>query len=530
MATGTREALERSELETILASGIFAESPSFAKLLTYICEKYWEGEGSQLKEYSLGVEALGRPSDFDPSENAIVRVKVHRLREKLKKYYENEGAGHRLIIAIRPGHYVPQFLVANGDRPGSSTAPEGYAEGPNPLPQQPSASPGFNSVSPSQPADTARRTHWRYVPILAGIAVLAAVVFFKLVLHAPHSAARAKAQVTAEKPVAALPGSVSDARIIAGYTGKEYVDHVGEAWLGDRYFRGGYARASPGGLILRTLDPALFATCRTGDFSYDIPLKPGDYQLWLYFIEAFYGPGMPWGGGVGSRSFEVQANGRTLLNHFDIYSDAGGDFVNDERVFKDVHPAADGYLHLAFIRESGDPLINAIKIEPGTPGRLLPVRIAARDAPYTGKDRERWSADRYFHGGSLARWSQTEDTPEGGLYAGERFGNFSYAIPVAPGKYTVTLYFCEHFFGPDAPGGGGEGSRVFDVYCDGMTLLKNFDIFKEGGGWRKPVIKTFRGIEPNPQGKIELYFDPEVNNALVNAISVVDESGAASSQ
>jgi hypothetical protein len=110
MVVEQQQDLEREELHSILASGILAKSPNLAKLLSYICERYWEGKSGQLKEYNLGVDALGRPPDFDPAASAIVRVEVHRLREKLKKFYENGGANHRIAIFLPPGRYVPQFV------------------------------------------------------------------------------------------------------------------------------------------------------------------------------------------------------------------------------------------------------------------------------------------------------------------------------------------------------------------------------------------------------------------------------------
>jgi hypothetical protein len=113
------------------------------------------------------------------------------------------------------------------------------------------------------------------------------------------------------------------------------------------------------------------------------------------------------------------------------------------------------------------------------------------------------------------------DDPE--LYRYERFGNFSYAIPVAAGgKYTVRLRFAEHWFGPGRTGGGGRGTRLFDVYCNGRTLLRNFDIFGEAGSLRA-LDKSFRGLEPNAQGKLVIDFVPVRNYALVNAIEVLDE-------
>jgi hypothetical protein len=136
-----------------------------------------------------------------------------------------------------------------------------------------------------------------------------------------------------------------------------------------------------------------------------------------------------------------------------------------------------------------------------------------------------WGADRYFrHGSTVARSEPVSNTPDPEIFAAERFGNFTYTIPVADGRYTVTLRFAETWFGPGKPGAGGAGSRTFDVYCNGIALLRNFDIFRTAGGAQRAIEKTFHGVTPNAQGKIELSFVPVVNYACVNAIEVVDES------
>ncbi len=105
------------------------------------------------------------------------------------------------------------------------------------------------------------------------------------------------------------------------------------------------------------------------------------------------------------------------------------------------------------------------------------------------------------------------------IYERERYGHFSYAIPVAQGQYDVTLYFAESFWGPEQPGGGGTGSRIFDVYCNGTTLLKDFDMFKEAGA-NHQIAKTFRGLAANAQGTLLLSFVPRKNYA-----SCVGDSG-----
>jgi hypothetical protein len=71
---------------------------------------------------------------------------------------------------------------------------------------------------------------------------------------------------------------------------------------------------------------------------------------------------------------------------------------------------------------------------------------------------------------------------------------------------------------------GGPGSRVFDVYCNGVALLRSFDIFKEAGGEGRPLDRTFSGIRPNAQGKIVLTFVPVASMPSLNAIEVVEDS------
>jgi hypothetical protein len=135
-----------------------------------------------------------------------------------------------------------------------------------------------------------------------------------------------------------------------------------------------------------------------------------------------------------------------------------------------------------------------------------------------------WRPDNYFMNGRLSTKAQPiSGSSEPDLFSGERFGHFRYAIPVdTRGQYTLVLHFAEFYFGSQA-GAGGVGSRVFKVMCNGETLLDNFDIFREAGRLHE-VTKTFRHVKPSPQGKLNLTFEPVVNNATVSGIEVLDES------
>src|ERR1039458_138446 len=101
---------EKREFQSLLASGILDRAPNLAQVLTYVCEKYFEGAAEQIKEYNIAVEALGRPAGFDQKRDSIVRVEAHRLRKRLREYYEAEGAAHSVRIDIPSGRYAPIFV------------------------------------------------------------------------------------------------------------------------------------------------------------------------------------------------------------------------------------------------------------------------------------------------------------------------------------------------------------------------------------------------------------------------------------
>jgi hypothetical protein len=540
MPTRTPTEIGWEELERVLASRIFARSPSQAKMLRYIATKCLAGREDEIKEYTIGVEALGRPSGFDPKQDSVVRVEAHRLRDKLERYYETEGADDPVVISLQVGNYIPQFLhrseagkAAAGMSLARTFAPppeDGEAHGTPSAALQSVIGGMGGSIATANGHGTRTRQairslvgngKWRFgIPLL--VVFVAAYVWVGSRVNWRHRSAGA-APLLLTGPPAVLQGNA--VRIICGYFKRDYVDRNGETWGPDRYHSGGSAILEPQVLIARAPDPTLFQTAREGEFSYNIPLKPGTYELRLYFVETYYGPGTHSGGGETSRLFAINLNGKRLLSDFDIYSDAGGTDIADVRVFKDVSPAADGELHLSFVKALDAPILNALEIIPTRQGEIRPIRIICQENSYTDVAGRLWKRDRYFLRGRLAGDPTTVlGTPDPHLYAEERYGNFSYAIPVAEGRYAVTMCFDETYFGPDDPGKGGVGSRVFDVYCNGIALLRNFDIFKEAGGDNRALVRTFHGLQPNAQGKLLLSFVPVKNYASVRAIEVTEDS------
>jgi adenylate cyclase len=98
------------QLALIVNSPEFISSPRLCRFLTHIVNRTRQGDLDNLKEFSIAMEVFDRTSEYDPNIDAIVRVEARRLRAKLKAYYERgAGGSDPVLIALRPGSYVPIF-------------------------------------------------------------------------------------------------------------------------------------------------------------------------------------------------------------------------------------------------------------------------------------------------------------------------------------------------------------------------------------------------------------------------------------
>jgi hypothetical protein len=517
---------ERAEWETVIAD--FSRTPRLAKLLRHLGELYFANRADEINEFQIATTVFGRSEVvFDSSSDSIARVEAHRLRKKLKEYYETQAQDHSVVISLPPGGYVPSFF----HRPEASTARQpasvgaqttdldsSESEGSSNPPDSPAPPVAGQKDLPESPKMSSRWRPGRKVLWAFGaVVLLSCATIFLLRKHTARQDQGGVQNGAAAASESAPPPTGQDGapiRLLCGYDGAPRIDSSGAYWAADSYFAGGIARARPDPYITRTSDPMLFDHWRLDEMKYDIPLKPGPYELHLYFVA-------PTNDEAGRSYIEVLINGKTLLTGFNIRDDAQGADVADERIFKDIYPAEDGKLHLAFTSEKSTPSINAIEIIPGIPHKQLPIRLVAQSSAVRDHLGNLWHSDAYALGGSITDQPEiVTGTPDPKLYAQERFGHFSYAIPVDPrGRYTLILHFAELYWAADP----GVGRRVFNVYCNGKTLLENFDIFKEAGSLHG-LAKTFSHLKPTKEGKLDITFEPIENNATVSAIEVIDES------
>lgn len=114
-----REAI-LTALDRLLAWPEISRSPQLGKFLAYIVQRTLEGDEQAIKAYSIAVDVFGRPADFDPQADPIVRVQARRLRALLDDYYRNAGVGEVIQIHLPVGRYVPEFVAV--PEPGESIA------------------------------------------------------------------------------------------------------------------------------------------------------------------------------------------------------------------------------------------------------------------------------------------------------------------------------------------------------------------------------------------------------------------------
>jgi hypothetical protein len=429
------------------------------------------------------------------------------LRKKLEQYYATAGADHSIQIRLPAGKYLLQFE---------------RKEKPFALP------PGFPDTLPPV-AGPVERVPLRTRPVRASwaaVAVTGAAVLLLLgtILSMPKkSATLAKLQsVLSDVQLNDDRGLVEPAmaaqdtaiRFQFGAASPSYIDAAGRTWLPDQYCKGGSTFSHPNHEIQGTDDPALLQQGREGKFQCRIPAPPGSYQLLLLFADTA-------GDKEGARQVDVSIN-NTPIAELDIVDEGGGDDVMVGKVYSGVHPMSDGAIHLDFTSDAS--FVNAAELTPSASSRVLPLRMLAGPAVIRDDQGSLWQPERFFRGGR--RTAHTDVLPKvtnPRLYEWERYGHFRYLIPVVAGKeYKVRLYFSEQWFGKSNGGSGGVGSRVFDVYCNGTTLLKDFDILKQSGDGT--MVVTFDHVKPTAHNMLELYFTPVTNYPLINAIEVEPES------
>lgn len=95
-------------LKIVVESQTFREAHRLRDLLSYLVNE--SVEGRKPKEASIAIDVLGKDKDFDSKGDAIVRVYINNLRNKLEQFYLSDQADTiDYRIRIPKGRYEVEF-------------------------------------------------------------------------------------------------------------------------------------------------------------------------------------------------------------------------------------------------------------------------------------------------------------------------------------------------------------------------------------------------------------------------------------
>ena len=112
--------LLREQAQKIVQSGALGRSRSYARLLEFLVE--CAGSSRVPKELEIAIEVFGRGADFDPSQDSMVRVYAHNLRQKLEHHYATTGRAEPQHLMLARGEYRVS-LSAEGNGHVAEAAP-----------------------------------------------------------------------------------------------------------------------------------------------------------------------------------------------------------------------------------------------------------------------------------------------------------------------------------------------------------------------------------------------------------------------
>ena len=109
----------RNETERIKSSGVLGET-RLRRLFEYLVTSTLAGQSP--KEIAIAIDVFGKDSNFDVSQDALVRVYIHKLRKALDDFYSSNGGAESGVLNIPRGEYRLR-LTAPAPAPTRHKAP-----------------------------------------------------------------------------------------------------------------------------------------------------------------------------------------------------------------------------------------------------------------------------------------------------------------------------------------------------------------------------------------------------------------------
>ena len=96
-------------VQRLINTESLAKATRLSSFLQYIVERFLRGRTEEITEQQIGVHVFGRPTDYNPGDDNIVRQTARQLRQRLALYYQEEGRSEQIQVVVPRGGYIPHF-------------------------------------------------------------------------------------------------------------------------------------------------------------------------------------------------------------------------------------------------------------------------------------------------------------------------------------------------------------------------------------------------------------------------------------
>lgn len=128
-----------------------------------------------------------------------------------------------------------------------------------------------------------------------------------------------------------------------------------------------------------------------------------------------------------------------------------------------------------------------------------------------------YQADQFASGGTINATSDTiEGTSEPALFQTERYGSYTYEVPVTEGQYDIDLHFVEMYW-------EANGERAFNVFIEDQLVLSELDLHSESGHDRA-FSHSVDDIEVT-DGHLSIEVETLVDNGTLGGFAIYSGNG-----
>ena len=146
---------------------------------------------------------------------------------------------------------------------------------------------------------------------------------------------------------------------------------------------------------------------------------------------------------------------------------------------------------------------------------IVAINAGGQAATYSGLN---YQADQYFNGGSVhSTTDPISGTTEATVFQSERYGSYSYEIPVTTGTYAIDMQFAEIYH-------NSAGQRLFNLYVEGRPELSNVDLFTLAGHDNAYTYKVSGVLVTD--GSLSIRLETLTDNGTIAGFAVFSPDGA----